>query len=265
LKKINLAFIGCGAICTQIIQYLNENLPNKFDIKIIIDNNINRTKKKCDNWNIKPVISDQFTDYLVQNDIDLVIESASVNSVKNHAIEILSKSDLLIASVGALADEKFYSKLLSQSIEYNNKLIIPHGAIGGLDAIGAVKNSISFIKITTTKSPESLIGSEGFKKYENHKFENKKLIFKGSAKEAISLFPKNLNVAVTLSLYGIGAQDTNVELIVDPDIKTNKHSIYLEGDFGTMNFDFSLNQSLTNPKTSALAALSIIKSLEDYK
>ena len=115
MKKINLAFIGCGAICTQIIQYLNENLPNKFDIKIIIDNNINRTKKKCDNWNIKPVISDQFTDYLVQNDIDLVIESASVNSVKNYAIEILSKSDLLIASVGALADEKFYSELLSKS------------------------------------------------------------------------------------------------------------------------------------------------------
>ena len=103
-----------------------------------------------------------------------------------------------------------------------------------------------------------------FKKYENYNFNTSKVIFEGSAKNAIDLFPKNLNVAVTLSLYGIGTEKTNVELVVDPEIKTNKHTIYLEGDFGEMNFDFSLNQSPTNPKTSSLASLSIIKSLKDY-
>ncbi|MFL2768169.1 MAG: aspartate dehydrogenase [Dehalococcoidia bacterium] len=264
MKKYNLVFIGCGAICTQIITYLNTHMPNKYDIKMIVDNHIERTNEICAKLNISPIITDQFDDYLNLTNIDIVVESASVNSVQNYAIDILKKSDLLIASVGALSDVKFYSDLLSESASHNNNLIIPHGAIGGLDAISAVKDSISFIKITTTKSPASLIGAKGFKEYENYNFDTAKTIFEGSAKDAIDLFPKNLNVAVTLSLYGVGTDKTNVELIVDPTIKENKHTIYLEGDFGKMNFEFSLTQSLTNPKTSALASLSIIKSLKDY-
>ena len=240
MKKYNLVFIGCGAICTQIITYLNTHMPNKYDIKMIVDNHIERTNEICAKLNISPIITDQFDDYLNLTNIDIVVESASVNSVQNYAIDILKKSDLLIASVGALSDVKFYSDLLSESASHNNNLIIPHGAIGGLDAI------------------------KGFKEYENYNFDTAKTIFEGSAKDAIDLFPKNLNVAVTLSLYGVGTDKTNVELIVDPTIKENKHTIYLEGDFGKMNFEFSLTQSLTNPKTSALASLSIIKSLKDY-
>ena len=264
MKKYNLVFIGCGAISTQIINHLNSYMAGKYDIKMIIDNNVDRATKICEKLNITPVITNTFDDYFDLTNIDIVVESASVNSVQNHAMDILKKSDLLIASVGALSDEKFYSDLLAESDKHNTNLIIPNGAIGGLDAISAVKDSISFIKITTTKSPESLKGAKGFKKYENYNFNTSKVIFEGSAKNAIDLFPKNLNVAVTLSLYGIGTEKTNVELVVDPEIKTNKHTIYLEGDFGEMNFDFSLNQSPTNPKTSSLASLSIIKSLKDY-
>ena len=80
-----------------------------------------------------------------------------------------------------MSDEKFYSDLLTESDKHNTNLIIPNGAIGGLDAISAVKDSISFIKITTTKSPESLKGAKGFKKYENYNFNISKVMFEGSA------------------------------------------------------------------------------------
>ncbi len=264
MKKINLAFIGCGAMCNQIILSIIKDMNNKFNIEFILDNHLDETKSFCDDLNIHPCISNDFKNLIDLEDIDLVIETASVQSVKDYSLQIIQKFDLMIASVGALADENLYNKLLKKSSLYGSKLLIPHGAIGGLDAISAVKGMTSNIVITTTKSPKSLKGSKGFEKYENHNFTQCETIFKGTAKEAIELFPKNLNVAVTLSLYGIGADKTNVVLVVDPKLKTNNHSILAEGDFGEMKFDFSLNQSSTNPKTSALAALSIIKELKDY-
>ena len=42
------------------------------------------------------------------------------------------------------------------------------------------------------------------------------------------LFPKNLNVAVTLSLFGLGPDKTNVTVIADPDVKMNCHKINLK-------------------------------------
>tara|TARA_B110000116_G_scaffold190004_1_gene165059 strand:+ start:104 stop:904 length:801 start_codon:yes stop_codon:yes gene_type:complete len=264
LKKINLAFIGCGAMCKQIISSIIKDMNNKFNIEFILDNHLDEAKTFCDDLNISPHISNDFNNLIKSEHIDLVIETASVQSVKDYSLKIVEKFDLMIASVGALSDDNLYNKLLEKSSFHGSKLLIPHGAIGGLDAISAVKEMINNISITTTKSPQSLKGSKGFEKYEKYKFIKSKTIFDGTAKKAIELFPKNLNVAVTLSLYGIGTEKTNVVLIVDPKLETNNHSIFVEGDFGQMKFDFSLNQSPTNPKTSALAALSLIKGLKDY-
>ena len=53
-------------------------------------------------------------------------------------------------------------------------------------------------------------------------------------------------------------------VVADPDVKMNCHKINLKGQFGEMSFDFKLEKSIKNPKTSALAGLSIIKILKDY-
>jgi len=67
-----------------------------------------------------------------------------------------------------------------------------------------------------------------------------------------------------LSLFGLGPNKTKVSVIADPDVKMNCHKINLKGEFGEMTFDFKLEKSIKNPKTSALAGLSIIKILKDY-
>ena len=60
MKKYNLVFIGCGAICTQIINHLNSYMAEKYDIKMIIDNNVDRATKICEKLNITPVITNKF-------------------------------------------------------------------------------------------------------------------------------------------------------------------------------------------------------------
>jgi aspartate dehydrogenase len=264
MKKYNLAFLGSGAMGTEVIDYVISNLKDKFNIALIMDNEINNAEKLSSKYNISPVITNDINILLEMKDIDLIIETASVQAANQYANDLVKKTNVVFASVGAMSDQVFYNNLLDDAAKNNNTIIIPPGAIGGLDAIGAVKDSITFIEIITTKSPESLSGAKGFSDYENYNFTSPQIIFKGSATNAIKLFPKNLNVAVTLSLFGLGPDKTNVTVIADPDVKMNCHKINLKGQFGEMSFDFKLEKSIKNPRTSALAGLSIMKILKDY-
>ena len=264
MKKYNLVFVGCGAMGTEVIDYVVTNLNFKFNISLIMDNEINNAEKLSTKYNISPIITDDINILLEMQNIDLIIETASVQAANQYANDLVKKANVVFASVGAMSDQVFYNNLLDDAAKYGNTVIIPSGAIGGLDAIDAVKDSITFIEIITTKSPESLSGAKGFSDYENYNFTSPEIIYNGNATNAIKLFPKNLNVAVTLSLFGLGPDKTNVTVVADPDVKMNCHKINLKGQFGEMSFDFKLEKSIKNPKTSALAGLSIIKILKDY-
>lgn len=88
-------------------------------------------------------------------------------------------------------------------------------------------------------------------------------IFSGSAKEAIQLFPRNMNIAIAVSLAGIGSERTSVKVIADPQIEKNMHTIFAQGTFGEFTFEV-VNEAMTeNPKTSYLAALSVLASIQE--
>lgn len=89
----------------------------------------------------------------------------------------------------------------------------------------------------------------------------KTVLFEGSAAEAISKFPANVNVAVTLALAGLGLHKTRVRIVVDPEIIVNQHEIYASGGFGEISITTRNNPMITNPKTSALAAFSAIETI----
>jgi aspartate dehydrogenase len=89
-------------------------------------------------------------------------------------------------------------------------------------------------------------------------------VFEGTAKEAVSLFPANINVAALLSLSGIGSERTNVKIVADPDTDKNTHHIEAAGKFGKMTFTIENFPDPDNPKTSRLAILSAIETLKKY-
>src|SRR5207249_4625865 len=83
-------------------------------------------------------------------------------------------------------------------------------------------------------------------------------IYEGSAQEAVTLFPANINVAAILSLAGIGGKKTSVKIIADPSTDKNIHEIQAEGKFGRFSIKVANVSSPSNPKTSRLAILSAI-------
>ena len=75
-------------------------------------------------------------------------------------------------------------------------------------------------------------------------------------------YPKNANVAAAVALAGDGFDATRVHLIADPRISQNIHEIHSSGEFGSFSFQIKGQSLPDNPRSSALAAMSVISKLE---
>jgi len=194
---------------------------------------------------------------LLQADVDLIIEAATIQVVKEFAASVLENGkDLVLSSVGALADLNFYRNLVRICQESSTKIYLPSGAIGGLDVLKAAKSigELDSVSIITRKPPQALPGAP---------IDREQVMFEGFAAEAIKLFPKNINVSIILSLAGLGPDKTGVKIISDPAIKKNSHLIEATGSFGKLTLQVENDPMPNNPKTSYLAALSVLAVLKN--
>jgi aspartate dehydrogenase len=88
------------------------------------------------------------------------------------------------------------------------------------------------------------------------------VIFEGDALQAVKVFPQNINVAATLSIGGIGPENTVVRIVASPHITRNVHEIEVESDAGRIVARSENTIHPSNPKTSYLAVLSAVATLK---
>ena len=265
MPKKTVGLVGCGTIGTDLALAIesgsirNARLGALFDA---IDGNITglRAKLKTE------VRAYHDFDEFIGSKIDIVIEAASQQAVRKFGKLIIeSGKDLMVMSVGALTDRRFLAELLDLAPLRNgqNRIYIPTGAIAGIDAIRSVRHLIDSVTLTTTKGPKALAGAPFFatSKVNLDTVTSITEIYKGSAAQAVKLFPANVNVAAVLSLAGIGAERTTVRVLVDPHATTNQHDITARGSFGDIKITVNNVTAPGNPKTSFLAVLSAIECL----
>ena len=207
---------------------------------------------------------DEFYNSKIYSNIDIIIECASKGAVKEYGMKIIkSKKVLIVLSVGAFSDEDYLRELQNLSKLNNTRILIPTGAIAGLDSIRSVKKYLNTVTIVTTKNPKSLVGAPYFKssKIRIDEISKETVLFEGNAADAIELFPANVNVAVSIALAGIGLVKTQVKIVADPTLSVNKHEIVGEGAFGKLHIVVQNIPSPSNPRTSYLASLSAIECL----
>jgi len=255
---MNVLIIGCGAIGTAITKALEEE--KKIERVFLIDNKPEYIELLCAKYSKASKCI--FPDVLSQ--VGLAIECASQEAVSVYVPTILEHGvDVLILSVGALADDGLRERIFALAAEKGARVYIPSGAIAGVDAISAVKGSGIYEIVLETRKPPSAFDDATLAKHGLRKDEVKSevVIYEGSAREAVKKFPKNVNVAATLSLAGMGFDKTKVRLVIDPAINTNTHRIIVKGDFGEMVLETRNKPFPHNPRTSYLAALSAINAV----
>jgi len=262
-KKVRIGLIGCGAIGNEIAKAIDEGLIPNATLKAVLDKDPQSAKTL--NTQLKKKIKVVKTiNQLLKTGVDLVVEAASQQAVKEYAEKILkSRKDLLILSVGALLDNTLLQNLLKICQRYGNRIYVISGALGGIDAIKAA-SIVGFtdLILTTRKHPNALASSPFFTErgLDPKSITQPTLLYGGGASEAVRLFPANINVAATLTLAAT-PKEPLIRIIADPTLDVNIHELTAKGEFGEITIVMKNKPSLKNPKTSYIAALSAISAL----
>ncbi|NQZ13317.1 MAG: DUF108 domain-containing protein [Alphaproteobacteria bacterium] len=249
-NDIKIGVAGCGALGSIVVNALNDGIEG-FDfvgISDITNPNVNA-----------PNMS--FEDLAEQ--CDWVVECLPPKIVPELAEIVLDKGKTLIM-ISACAI-LLYPELYEKAQNAKGRVLVPSGALSGLDAVAALNCAgIDNATIATTKPPKGLSGAPYI--VENNidldNLTEPKMIFKGNAFEAAKAFPANVNVAATLSLAGIGPDKTQVEVWADPNAQGNAHKITVQGGTSTITSEVLNLPDPSNPKSSQLAGYSIVAFLK---
>lgn len=199
------------------------------------------------------------------DDLDLVIDCAGHTALAAHGPAVLKQGiDLITVSLGVLADQGVFQSLESAARQGNAKLHLASGAIGALDCLQAARvGQLEQVTYVGRKPPAGWLGSPAEQAIDLASLTSGAVThFQGTAREAALAYPKNANVAAAVALAGVGFDKTIVRLIADADVSANIHEVEAKGDFGSFTFQISGQSLPGNPRSSALAAMSVISKLD---
>ncbi len=199
---------------------------------------------------------------------DVVVEAASCRAMPGIAkTAFAAGKDVVSLSSGALAMEK---ELPAMAEKAGCRLYFPSGALAGLDAVLALRESgLREVSLTTTKKPASLAGAPWLEKHPValEALSHAETIFEGFADEAIRFFPANANAAVTLSFAGLGLGRTRVRIVADPGASFTVQEVRACGEAGEVYAVTKSSPCPDNPRTGMLAvnsALALLRTLSAH-
>ena len=196
-------------------------------------------------------------------DCDVVVECAPAAVFNQVAEPVVRLGKVLIpVSVGGLLANWY---LVEMAKATGARINVPSGAVLGLDAVrAAALGEITRVTIVTRKPPAALAGAPHIEKQkiDLSSVEQPLKVFEGSARDGVTAFPANVNVAAALGLAGIGPDRTWLEVWADPAVSRNTHSITVESDSARFELKIENVPTDENPRTGRIVALSTLAALK---
>ena len=259
--KLRVAIAGLGPIGTKVAEALDQGIDGLMLAAVSVQN-----PEKHLTWFSKLATTPAVLPIEQLNEAaDIVIECAPGRLLRSIVAPFVgSGKTAVVLSAGALLDNEDLIALAKQN---GGQIVVPTGALIGLDAVtAAAVGNIHSVRMVTRKPVQGLAGAPFI--VENNidieRITEPLRIFEGTAREAAKGFPANLNVAVALSLAGIGPDRTRLEIWADPTVTRNIHRVEVESD--SARFSMSIeNIPSENPKTGRITALSVIAYLRKQR
>lgn len=262
IRKTRFAIAGFGNVGRQIATAVLRDNSGQLEITAIAARDYEKARIAARKLGLDvPVVhADELPTHA-----DVIVEAGTYDSFRAIAYPALEAGKHLIAvSVGALAVNLDLIDIANQT---GATLQIASGTLPGLDILrAACESDIEEVRLVSAILPHSLI-------HESYILENgidlaaaehdDVAIFKGTAREAASHFPRHFNVAVSLSLAGVGLDRTMVDISADGRLKGARHTIHVKSAAATLEMTSHNLPSAENSRTSRIVAPSILAALRE--
>jgi len=269
---MRVGIIGGGSIARLLVEHIRRGALGRARVVAIAGRGERSRGKALANSVRIPFVTD--LKGLLAKKPDVVVEAASHDAVYEYGESLLKRGvALILLSCGALCDDALRKRLERAAASSGALLAVPSGGIGGLDALkAACAAGVDEVAIAVTKPPAAWKGIAYVEKLGVNLdgLREPRVLFDGSARAGVPLFPANVNIAAVLSMAGIGFDKTRLKVVADPALKHNTHFIEVKGRTGNISIKLENVPSPDNPKTawlacySALAALKAVKSPVRY-
>jgi aspartate dehydrogenase len=259
-SRAGIALVGFGAMGEQLYNLLREHGAG--DLITTVIEHPDRLGAARAKLPASVTVAPELNDMLAAA-TGLMVECAGHAALRKHAAPALAAGvDVLVASVGALADAQIESALREAAAASGSRVFIPSGALGGLDALASARYAgLEEVIYISNKAPSAWRGTKAEQMVDLDAVREPTVFLTCNAREAALQFPQNANVAAAVALAGIGFEKTQVRLTVDPNAKGNRHRIMAKGQFGMIDVTVEGRTLPSNPKTSMLAPMSLLKSI----
>ena len=195
---------------------------------------------------------------------DLVVEAAGQRVLADLGPRIIASGlDLLVLSIGAMADDDLHRALSDGP----GRLYLSTGAIGGLDLLRAVADAgtLEGVTIATTKRPRTLVQDWMDDDQRSAVLDAgaRTEVLRGTPQRIATAFPKSANVAMAVATAA--GDPAKVEAIVyaDPACTVTTHEITVRSTTGSYWFRIKNLPSPNNPATSGLVPFAVLRALQD--
>ncbi len=256
---LKLAIGGLGAIGMAVARKVDGGGLPGIELTAVAARDQSRAKDKLSGLSRLPTLVPlgELADHA-----DIVLECVPARHFAEIAEPAVARGRILMPlSVGQLLT---HMHLVETAKGTGARILVPTGALLGLDAVRAVaEGTVQSVRITTRKPPRGLAGAPHLVQnaISVEDLRSPLKVFEGTARQAILGFPANVNVAVALSLAGIGPDRTMIEIWADPGVDRNVHTIEVRSDSSDLTMTIANIPSVENPATGKVTALSAIAAL----
>ena len=222
---------GCGYLAEIVVDAVISGILSDYELVGVYS----RTTSKAEyivskmKQNGKSCIACASLEDLLALKPDYLVEAASPAAMKGLALPTLKNGTSIVTlSIGALADTSFYNEVIKTAKGNNTRVYIVSGATGGFDVLrttALMGNATA--NFLNEKGSNRLRGSSV---YTPALETEKRVVFSGTAREAIGVFPTGLNVSVAASLASVGPEKMKVTMLSTPGFVGDTQRVEIKND-----------------------------------
>ncbi len=255
---MRIGLIGCGAIGRALLDAADRGglAPEQRIVAVLV-----RRQRPSPSG---VLVTTDPTGFLAEQPA-AVIEVAGHDAVRAHGVACLAAgADLVVTSVGALADDALRSELEEAARRAGRRVIVASAGIGALDILaGAAQGGLERVTVTVRKDASAWRGTAAESRIDLGDLREPAVLFDGPVREGALAYPQNVNIAAAAALAGLGLDRTRLVIVADPTVGDHVVTIDAEGAFGRFSFREEVRPTAENPKTGRLVAMAVLRTVRD--